>query len=235
MVITIHQPEHMPWLGFFHKISRTDMVVLLDNVQFSKNYYQNRNRVRTANEWAWITVPVNFTIDTRIQDVTIASDHRWKRKWWNTISQSYGKSTYGPRYLESIREVLEQNWVYLCQFNIALIKIFCGFLGIDVRFQLASEMPVSGKGNDLIVDICRYTEASTYISGISGREYLRLEDFNAHGIVVEFQQFHHPIYKQCYEPFVPCMSVIDLLCNCGDRSRDVIRGVGVQVMKEIFL
>ncbi|MBF0557351.1 MAG: WbqC family protein [Nitrospirae bacterium] len=234
MRITIHQPEHLPWLGFFHKMSGADRFVLLDNVQFSKNYFQNRNKARTADGWTWLTVPVSRTIDTLIKDVTISDDFRWKRKWKDTICYAYKKAPYFDKYFESIDNVMSNSSNNLCDFNVALIKCLAGSLNITTDLIMASELNSKGSGSDLILSICKEVGSSSYVSGISGRNYLKLDEFETAGIDVEFQEFHHPVYKQLYGPFIPCMSVIDLLFNCGDKSLDIIKGIGVQVMEEVF-
>ena len=246
MRVTIHQPEHIPWLGFFHKIIKADQIILLDNVQFRKNYYQNRNKIRTADGWTWITVPVKHDSETLIKDVTIASDKRWRKKWIDSIYFSYKKAKYFDNYSEGLIGIINDHSCNLTNLNTSLIKILCKFLKIEVDFVLASTLGVEGKGkgkgkdkgkdkgSDLILNICRKTDAKVYHSGISGKDYLKTEDFADNGIKVIFQEFHHPIYKQQYEPFVSCMSIIDLLFNHGDKSLNVINGIGVDVMEEVF-
>ncbi len=235
MRITIHQPEHMPWLGFFHKINMADVYVVLDNVQFSKNYFQNRNKVRTPDGWTWVTVPVNHSIETLIRDVIIAADPRWKRKWQDTVNYTYKKAPFFDHYFERLHNLINESWRNLSDMNVALIRLLSEFLRIKTRFFHASELDVSGKGSDLLLAICKKVGAKYYLSGISGKEYLKLHDFETENIRVIFQDFHHPIYKQLHEPFIPCMSVIDLLFNHGERSLDIINGIGVPVMEEVFL
>jgi hypothetical protein len=225
----------MPWLGFFHKLARADLFVVLDNVQFRKNYYQNRNKVRTADGWAWFTVPVSRNLETLICDVVISEDARWKAKWWNTISLSYKRSPFFEEYGGRIKDVFEMRYDKLSDLNIALLTLLCGMLGIRTKFMLASQMAIKETGSDLILDICKKSGADIYLSGISGKEYLKLDDFKNEGIALEFQEFHHPIYKQLYEPFLPCMSVIDLIFNHGEKSMEIINGEGVPVMQDLFL
>lgn len=233
-VITIHQPEHIPWLGFFNKISKADVCVLLDNVQFRKNYFQNRNRIRTVQGSSWVTVPSNYSSGTLIKDVTIANDSRWKKKWWDTILMAYSKSRYAETYLDRFRMEIDKDWTNLSSLNISLINIINKFLDINVQFVLASELQVEGKGSDLILNICKKLDTNIYISGISGKDYLKPDDFKKENINIEFQIFNHPIYKQLYEPFIPCMSAIDLLCNYGSDSLNIINGINTQVMNRIF-
>jgi hypothetical protein len=235
MRITIHQPEHIPWLGFFSKIIQADACVILDNVQFSKNYFQNRNKIRTHNGWNWVTVPVTRNLNTLIRDVVIADDKRWKKKWWQSIELAYKKSLYAELYLDSIYLEISKDWEKLSDLNCSFIKLLLNHLGIKTRLFMASDINTYGKGSDLILDICKYFEADTYLSGISGTNYLNLNDFHRSGINVEFQEFHHPIYTQMHQPFIPCMSVIDLLFNHGPSSRDIIQGIGVAVIEDVFL
>lgn len=235
MKIAIHQPEHMPWLGFFHKVAQADVFIVLDNVQFSKNYYQNRNKARTADGWAWFTVPVKRRLETLLCDVTISEDARWQQKWWNTIFLSYKRSPFFEEYGGRLKDVFEKRYTKLADLNMALLNLLSGMLGIRTTFLFASCMAVKGTGSDLILDICKKSGADIYLSGISGKEYLKLDDFKNEGIAVEFQEFHHPIYKQRYEPFLPCMSVIDLIFNHGEESMGIINGKGVRVMQDLFL
>lgn len=235
MRVTIHQPEHLPWLGFFHKLNMADTYVILDNVQFRKNYFQNRNKIRTFDGCIWITVPVSRLLDTRIMDVTIFRESRWKKKWLDSVSFSYKKAPYFGRYYKEIELAVNREFEKLAELNIALIRILCKFFGIKAQLLLASSISPEGTGSDLILDICRKVGAKQYISGVSGREYLTLDQFKQNGIDVIFQDFHHPIYKQVYEPFMPCMSAADLLFNHGEKSLDILNGRGVEVMKEIFL
>lgn len=227
VIVTIHQPEHLPWLGFFHKISQADLFVILDSVQFRKNYFQNRNKIRTVNGWAWLTVPVKRNINTLIKDVEIANDQNWRRKCWNSIYFTYKKAPFFGEYGSVLEKFYKQDWINLCELNIHIIEQFLKFLSLEPLILRSSEIGVHGNGSELILDICKEVDADTYISGIFGNEYLNLSDFKKAGIEVIFQEFHHPIYKQLYEPFIPSMSIIDLLFNHGPDSRDIIRGSGV--------
>ena len=209
--------------------------MILDNVQFRKNYYQNRNKIRTEDGWLWITVPVNHALKTFISGVTIVSDLRWKKKWINRIYYSYCKTPYFNFYYKELETIILKDWKTLSELNVSLIKMLCQWLDIKTKFIAASEISPKGNANDLILSICKELNADIYLSGISGKEYLRLEEFAKESIKVVFQEFHHPIYKQLYEPFIPCMSVIDLLFNHGNNSPDIINGRGVPVMKEIFV
>ena len=229
VIVTIHQPEHLPWLGFFHKISQADLFVILDSVQFRKNYFQNRNKIRTANGWTWLSVPVKRNINTLIKDVEIDNNQNWRKKCWNSIYFAYNKAPFFSEYSNILEKNYKHDWINLCELNILLIKQFLSFLSLDPIILKSSEMDLHGKGSDLISDICKKVNADTYISGIFGKEYLKLSDFNEAGIKVTFQEFHHPIYKQLYEPFIPDMSIIDILFNHGPDSLNILMGRGAPV------
>lgn len=236
MRVAIHQPEHMPWLGFFHKLTMADTLIVLDNVQFRKNYFQNRNKIRTANGWSWLNVPVKYEFGQYIKDVIIDnSSKRWKKKYWDTVYLSYKKADYSNKYSQAIKSILDDEWRYISDLNLSLILKFIEFLGIDIAVKKASDLDVQGKGSELLLNICQKLDAKTYISGVSGRDYLNTKDFQGAGIEVVFQEFHHPVYRQLHKPFIPCMSVIDLLFNYGGKSLDVIKGVDIPVMEEVFL
>lgn len=234
MRLTIHQPEHAPWLGFFHKLVRADTFVVLDNVQFRKNYFQNRNKIKVSDGWRWITVPVRFSINTLIKDVEIAEDRRWKKKWLDSVHFSYRKSKYFEQYFEDISCLIKRDYGKLIDLNLSLIKSLCGFLLINNNFVLASDLGIETKSSKMILDICRKMKATSYLSGISGKEYLHLREFEKENITVIFQEFHHPVYEQLYGAFEPCMSILDLLFNHGAKSIDIINGMGVPVMEELF-
>lgn len=234
MKITIHQPEHMPWLGLFHKIAQVDICVLLDDVQYRKRYFQSKNKVRTQDGFNWIVVPVNSKRETLINEVMIANEPKWQNKWQKTLTYSYNKSKYGNLYIGDLCNILENDYIKLADLNIELIKYICSCLGIKTKFVLSSEIKTEGKASSKILNICKKMNTNIYLSGISGKDYLDLTEFNNNGIKVEFQEFHHPIYQQMYKPFIPCMSVIDLLCNYGKESLDTIFGKNVEVMNELF-
>jgi len=235
MIITIHQPEHLPWLGFFHKAYQVDHIVILDNVQFRKNYFQNRNKIRTKEGWQWITVPVSRSLDTIIKDVLITDEPRWKEKWWNAVYLNYNSSKYFYDYEKQLHKILDSSTNNLCDLNVYLLKLIFKILGIKAQITMASELKVEGRSGELILDICKKVKAKTYISGISGKDYLDIKAFNDAGIDITFQEFHHPIYKQLYSPFMPCMSVVDLIFNHGAESMNIINGQGIEVMADLFL
>ena len=238
MVVTIHQPEHLPWLGFFDKVRQADVFVILDHVQFSKHYFQNRNRIRTDRGGTWLTVPVltKGHAEQAIREVLINNQGspRWKEKCWTSLVQHYRKAKCWSLHEGFFERLYKTNWTRLAEMNEAIIRYLLTAFSIDVKVVASSELNVQGQRGELLLDICKKIGAPVYLSGISGREYLDSKMFADAGIEVRFQEFHHPIYKQAYEPFMPCMSAIDLLFNYGPASIDVIKGVGVEAMDHVF-
>ena len=238
MIVTIHQPEHLPWLGFFHKVSMADTYVVLDNVQYRRRYFQNRNKIRTKTNWQWITVP----LEKDERDVLLIKNARitnaggkWKSKNLESIFHNYHRATYFKSYWDDFKSAYMENHISLLDFNCLLLKHLFNSFNIQKDVLLASEIGASGEKGDLILNICKITGAKKYFSGISGKDYLDIDKFSKNNIEVEFQEFHHPIYAQLYDDFIPCMSALDLLFNHGPKSLDTIHGVDVPVMEEIFL
>jgi len=240
MVVTIHQPEHLPWLGFFEKAARVDLLVLLDNVQYRHRYFQNRNRIRSHNGECWINVPVLLKAYARplIQDVRINNEEfRWREKCWRSILLNYRKARFFENHAEFFESVYARSWELLVDLNIELIRYMLRVLRVSPLLVRASELGVTNKGESLILEIAKTVKATKYLSGISGiagKGEDFEEPFRCQGIEVDYQEFHHPIYRQVYEPFIPCLSSIDLLFNYGSNSLDVIKGMGVESMDRLI-
>ncbi|MDI6736711.1 MAG: WbqC family protein [bacterium] len=228
MKIAIHQPEHLPWLGFWDKIYKCDIFVLLDNTQFRKNYFQNRNRIRTVNGWTWLTVPV-FTKDKSVQlinevEINNVTDVKWQKKHWKTIEQNYQKTPYFNKYKDIFSEFYVKNWTKLVNLNISIIYAIKEILGIKTEVVIGSSLDVTGERSDLLLDICKKLGATTYLSGRFGKDYLEIEKFKKENIKVVFQEFNHPVYNQVVKPFIPEMSIIDLIFNEGTKSLTILQG-----------
>lgn len=175
MIVTIHQPEHFPYDGFFQKMRHADLFVVLDNVKFRKNYFQNRNKIKTrAGDDIWFTVPVEKSADSKnIRDVLTSSDPNWRKKVVRTLQENLGidlKSLYDQEKLIDI--------------NMSSISWCMDKMGIKKQMIMASSLDVSGSKSELLANILRKIGATKYVSGPSGRDYLDLSMFE--GIEVEF-------------------------------------------------
>lgn len=226
-IITIHQPEHLPWLGFFAKAACADLVVLLDSVSFRKNHFQNRNRVLGFDgQPLWLTVPVNLDnhLDGTIRDICIAEDRRWRKKYLRTLEQRYRKHQNFHQVYAPLAEILERPWTHLVDLNQAIIDVLQPLLQIPTPRISATEVGGTGTRNSLLLDLCKKLDARVYISGPTGREYLDLERFRREKIEVWFHDYDHPTYAQYGSAsFVSHLSTVDLLFNAGDDSGEILR------------
>ncbi len=225
MVVAAHQPQYLPWLGYFHKIDTADIFVLLDNVQFKKNEWQNRNRIKTAQGWQWLTVPVLYEYPQLIKEVMINNKVNWQHKQRQTILSNYRKARHYDRLGGFFDDIFFSSWQFISQLNVAVVKRLTAILGIDKPLYVASELGGFPQDPDeRLIAITKHFRADTYLAGAGGRGYMVLDKYNQSGIEVIFQDFKHPVYSQLFGEFEPFMSVIDLIFNHGDKSLTIIRG-----------
>jgi hypothetical protein len=223
----IHQPQFLPWLGHFQKISLCDVFVFLDTVQFQKNEFQNRNRIPTAAGEQWLTVPVSYRFGDPIKEVRVAATVPWRRKILGTVEHSYKRSPHFATFAPSFRALVEADWPGLSAINMASVRWLMDGFGITTRTVLASELPAcSTDRTGRLVDICRHVGATTYVSGALAQHYLEVEPFQKAGIEVVFQNYAHPVYAQLHggEGFVSHMSALDgLFCvGGGEHGRSAL-------------
>jgi hypothetical protein len=214
----------MPWLGYLDKMDRCDVFVFLDNVQYKKNEYQNRNRIKTAHGWQWLTVPTHYKFPQKINEVPVDNSANWRTKHHHALLTNYGKSPFYKKYIEYFIELYQQDWHLLSDFNMASVILLRDLLGIQTKTIIASEMDgVRDDPSQRLVDLCMRLGADTYLAGTDGIRYMDVDVFRDAGIKVTFQEFHHPVYTQMFHQFEPCMSAIDLIFNCGEQGMDIIR------------
>jgi hypothetical protein len=235
MICAIHQPQYMPWLGYFDKIDKADVFVLLDDVQFKKNDWQNRNKIRTAQEWQWLTVPVQHDFGQKIKNVHIDNLKTWRHDHLRSIELNYGKAPYYEKYKDFIHALYEKEWYSLSDLNIFVIEQIMSFLGMTTPLVRASQYSVTDECTQRLIDLCRCVKADTYLAGADGHKYMDMDIFKKSGINLVTQAFEHPIYSQCWKingnGFISNMAVIDLLMNCGEKSLDIIRSAGQNGLK----
>jgi WbqC-like protein len=221
--IAIHQPQYLPWLGYLDKLDRTDVFVLLDNVQFKKNEWQNRNRIRTAQGWQYLTVPVFHEFPQRLDQVRINNQNDWRRKHQTALETHYRKAPHYDWYATAFRDLYIRDWERLAPLNIEVIRVLTEAFGITTRLVEASRFTARDDQTGRLVDLCKTLGADRYLAGEGGHAYMNLAEFEAAGITVEFQEFAHPEYAQVYEPFITGMSAIDLLFNYGHDGIELLR------------
>jgi hypothetical protein len=217
VIVSIHQPAYLPWLGYFDKIQRSDLFIHLDTVQFEKNSFQNRNRVLSKQGPFWLTVPVltkGQHFDVPVKDIGINNNIHWQKKHLASIRMNYRKAQQYREVFHLIEPFYQREWEKLPELCGAMLRQFVKMLSIDSKIIDASDLPVvDGVKSDLVLNLCREVGATKYISGALGRDYLDMDSFAKAGIDVVFQDFSHPVYEQAYPGFSPGMGVIDLLMN----------------------
>ena len=226
MIVSINQPAYLPWLGYFHRIAVSDLHIVLDHVQFEKNSFTNRNKVRTKEGWCWLTVPVKTKGrfgDLRIHRLECADDEgHWARKHWETLRLSYARAPYLAQHASFFEGVYQGKWDHLS----TLLREVTGYMlkafEITCRLLYSSDMQAEGAKDELVLNICKAVKGTVYLSGPLGRSYLREDLFRRAGIQVIYHDYRHPTYPQAYPGFEPHMSAVDLLFNCGPESRDVL-------------
>lgn len=220
MKIAIHQPNFMPWLGYFSKMKATDYFVFLDDVQYSKNSFINRNQIKTQQGEIWITIPVQHSgkFGQQINQCRVANKHQ-ALKVLRSIEVSYIKAPYFGLFFEEFRQLFQAGLdSQLADFNITLIKWVAQKLELKTTFILSSSLLVETNSTERLVDICRSQNCSMYVSGAGGFKYQDVEIFKMAGIEVVQSKFHHPVYPQLYDHFIPNMSVLDAFFNIGAKE-----------------
>jgi hypothetical protein len=195
--------------------------VILDNVQYRTNYFQNRNRVLGANGPFWLTVPVRSRghVATSIADIEVAGSQPWAKRYWKSLEACYGRHPHFARYADAFRTITESPWQRLADLNLAIIEAFRSALDIGTPMVRASELGVEGRGSELLLAICERMGAATYLSGPSGRDYLDESLFANRGIAVQYHEFHHPVYPQRgANEFVSHLTALDALANLGPEA-----------------
>jgi hypothetical protein len=224
MMATIHQPDYIPWIGFFDRIDKSDMFIVLDNVQFITRGYHNRNRIKTPDGWMWLTVPVIHNFGQKISQVKIDNSKDWASSHLESLKRNYGKCEFFAQYIDFFSDTYEKRWELLVELNMHVIIGVMEVLGLKKKVLLSSSLSTEGKKNELLISACRKVGANSYLSGTGAKDYMEDGEFEKSGIRVVYQNFSHPEYTQRFGKFEPNMSIVDLLFNCGDKSMDVIRG-----------
>lgn len=200
-----------------------DAFCYLDNVQFKKNEWQNRNRIKTAQGPQWLTVPTTYRFPQKIHEVGINNNTDWRRKHLQALITNYSKAPYFKNTISHFEQVLSRDWRSISDLNIRIIEKIRELLGIDtIVTAISSRIESSDDPTDRLVDICLSLGGDTYLSGRDGAKYMDLERFEKRGVRVIFQDFNHPVYPQLYGDFESNLSVVDLLFNCGPESLDKI-------------
>ncbi len=215
MVITIHQPDFLPWLGFFDRWSKSDLYIILDDVQFLRKGWHNRDKIKTAKGAQWLTLPIvkKGRYDQLICDVEINNDENWQRKHLGLIKTSYSKASNFKLVFSIIEKIYSAGYSKMIDLNIALLKEFALILGINVPCRFSSEYKVTSIGTQRLVDLMSIAGGDVYLTGQGSKGYLEEEMFEQKNIKVLWHDYEHPIYSQLYGEFLPMLSTLDYLMN----------------------
>ncbi len=228
MTVAIHQPNYFPYLGFFQKLAQADVFIILDNVQFVRGGYMNRNRIKGPADVQWLTVPVAkkgrcyANIDAIVPDW----DQPWVRKHVATLKNAYSRSPYFEEIMESVvvpsLTSSESRRCHLADLNTLSIRSICAYLELSVPIRIASALDAHGQSTDRLISLTKAVGGDCYLSGPTGKEYLDLERFEPAGVEIRYAHLQPVEYAQRFQSFTANLSILDALFNCG---RDVLEMV----------
>ena len=224
MRVAIHQPQYLPWLGYLAKWAAADVFVFLDTVQYEKNGWQNRNRIRTPDGAHWLTVPVHAHLGMPIVDVAVDTTQPWRTRHLRAIEHACTRAPHFSAHHDGLRTLLETEWSRLAPLAMASAEWLARAVGIATPARRASTLGVDGgDATARLVEICKALGANTYLAGGHGARYMDAARFHAAGIAVLYQRYEHPVYAQQHGEFMPFLSAVDLLLTHGDASLPILR------------
>ncbi len=217
MIVTIHQPDFLPWLGFFDRWRRSDLYVVLDDVQFIRRGWQHRDRIKTAQGVKWLTLPVvkKGKYEQLIKDVELDQGQNWRKKHLGTLAAAYGKAPNFKSVMADIEKIYNQANGLMIDLNMSLLMYCSKVLGIDAPLVRSSTLGVTSTGARRILELVEVVGGDVYLTGTGSRSYLDETMFQEAGVEVVWQEFEHPVYDQLHGPFEPMLSVIDYLMMDG--------------------
>lgn len=228
MLVAIHQPNFLPWLGYFDKIARADRFVVLDSVplQLTGSNYTNRVKMVVSGKPSWITMPLRrgHKARSRIDQAEYVVNAAVRQRMIRSIAQSYAKAPFFTTTMPLVERILGLETTSLVDFNLSGIYVLAEMLGVSTAHIVrSSTMVVDGRSNELLIDIVRAAGGDTYLAGHGADGYQDNAIFAANGVAVQYQAYVHPVYRQCnVGEFVPGMSAIDALMNCGPDAARLI-------------
>ena len=221
--VTIIQPLFIPWLGYFDMMARSDVFVILDTVQFSKQSWQQRNRIKTPKGLMWLTIPIKHNFGDQLLNIKIDYRDVWMKKHLGAFHAHYKKAPHFKEIYVFMEKFYHQKPELISDFTSSLIKGIAKYLGIKTRIIHSKDLPVKRiDAQSYLIDICQHLGANNYLNGPTGKKLYSPEVFRKHGINLTFYEYHHPVYPQLHGDFISHVSIVDLLFNCGPKSRNII-------------
>lgn len=213
MVVSILQSNYIPWKGYFDIIDKSDCFVIYDEVQYTKNDWRNRNKIKTNQGVKWLTIPVSVKSSSQRISETEVANQIWRKKHWSTIKENYGRQV-GFEMFGSVFEefYLKGSESFLSEINRSLISLISNILKFDTNILDSTMFPSSGCKTSRLVQICKQLNATTYLSGPSARNYIDIKMFQEENIDIEWMDYSfYSQYPQIYPPFEHNVSILDLL------------------------
>lgn len=225
MILSVHQPQYLPWLGYFDKVAASDLFVFLDEPQYKKREFQNRNRIKGAQGEVWLAVPClsKGKFEQPIKDVEIDNSQGWQKSHWGSLQLNLKKAPYWDRYAPGLEAFYTKRWDRLCDLNLEMTVWLFKELGIHTPWKLESAIGSSTQSTERLIELCQKTGCDAYLSGAGGKDYMDEALFKKAGLGLAYQHYSHPSYAQRHGGFLPYMSVVDLLMNEGPRSLKILR------------
>jgi len=223
-IITAHQPTHLPWPGFFHKIAISDIFVWFDQVQYQKKEFDNRNKIKTFDGVEWLTTPVMSKnhFDIKLSEILIDTTKNNKKKNLKKLMHAYSKAEYYKKYIKIMEKFYLHPWEKLSDMNRFFINSVLEELNIKTKLVEMSQLNIQGKKDDLVLSMCKSLDTDLYVFGEEGRRYADQKKFENNSIKIFFQKYFFPRYKQLWGEFVGNLSIIDLMMNCGENSLKIL-------------
>jgi hypothetical protein len=238
VIVAAHQPHLLPWLGYLDKLAKSDLFVVMDDLQFEKENFQNRNRLKLNNGPHWLTVPLlrgkqtDRICDKRIDNAGRGGRHHWQHRMWRTLEVHYRRTPHWERYAPALEDVFDRRWDLLVELDLHMLELARNWLRITVPIVRASSLGsdgLSGQKTERILAMCRAVGARTYLTGRGGSVgYLDTDAFARAGVGLLWQRFHHPHYPQRYPGlgFSSHLGFLDLLLNCGPDAPAILWQAG---------
>ena len=228
MKVAIHQPDYIPYLGYFYKMYLSDYFVFLDDSQFQKNYLNNRNKIKTPQGWCWLTIPVEKCngLSTNINETRTKDELNWKEKHLKTIEMNYKKSPYFREIFPELSEIINKKYGTLAEMNEAIIIYIAYRFGILPSIYKSSDFKLESKKEEKVLDIIKLLNGDEYISGNGARDYQKEEDFTDKGIKLTYTDYKPIKYNQQWGDFEENMSVLDFIFNEGfnfDKVKELVK------------
>lgn len=227
MIVSTCQPFFSPFPAFFYKAHLSDLMVILDDVQFPlRTTWISRNRFKNDQGALWITIPVwkkGLGLQ-KINQVRICYERNWKTKHIASLKTSYVNAPYFSDHLGVVEEIFSGRFERLVDLNVMIIEYLKKRLKIDTPTILQSDLGVSAKGNELLIEICRKVQASNYLAQAPAKKYLDTRLFSDAGIELSFFRPPSPVYPQLWGNFIHDLSAFDLIFNCGPKSHEIVCG-----------